>query len=566
MTDIIARFQDLPEYDEVIPVSTIVQYQGNQTYAPVLLCKGNSAVLVEADNNPVTTERLLQVKGVLENSGKHLNARITALRALVKELNHPDESRAAADTTETQMTDMEVWFDRMVKDGIEMNASDMHITVTPRQSKVEFRVDGDLRLYDKFPRSRLEALCRTIYNAMAQADTKETSFDDKSMQAGQIVRMIDDTEVMIRYQSMTNYPSGFDVTLRLLPIRQDASYLTLEQLGFSNEQAEALKLALAAKRGAIIVAGETGSGKSTTLKNLIQRYIKRHEGRRKVRTIEDPVEYVIPGANQTSVTRGGSRAVTDDEENPFNAAIRASMRGDPDLIMIGEVRDEESASLLERQVQSGHKVMTTVHTGSAIAIVSRLTTIGFDRRSLATPETLSAILHQTLVPVLCPHCKRPYTDAKDTLSDEQRESMERLVKIVPKPETVIQQVYVANPGGCDQCGGTGIKGRTVCAEVILPDATMLEYIAIGEDAKAYRHWLERDDPVYGKGRTRYDHALSKIMDGTVSPFHAEDHMDDFRLWHLSYYAKKHDAAAKDRHQPRKRSGAKAHHNTQGPKH
>ncbi len=249
MNEVVARFQDLPPYTEIALANNLL---GNlskidQEHEPVLLYNNDEATLVESDSYPMSSEQVLQLRGVLQGEGKKLVGRVLALQSLVHELNHPQTQEDEELEAEHELTSMELWFDRLIADGIEAGASDVHITVTPRQSKVEFRVHGDLRLYDAFPRARLESLCRTVYNAMAQADTKETSFDEKTMQAGQIVRMIGNIEVMVRYQSMTNYPSEFDITLRLLPISQDAGYLELEELGFSGEQIEGLELALAAK-------------------------------------------------------------------------------------------------------------------------------------------------------------------------------------------------------------------------------------------------------------------------------------------------------------------------------
>ncbi|WP_419620664.1 GspE/PulE family protein [Thiolapillus sp.] len=525
---VIQYYRELPEHEDVVVIRQISEKL--LTHA-ALLRNGTLLFLLESHRQQLTSNEVLAIKGWARDKGFMIVGRMRVTKEIIDDLNNERREQEREGEPDREMTGMEQWFDQLVKVGLKKGASDMHVTVTPRASKIEYRVHGSLALHDKYPEDKLKALCRTVYNSMAEGDTKDTIFDEKNEQSAQIVRRIGNTEVMLRYQSMTNYPSGFDVTLRLLPINRDAEYVPLEKLGYAASHVRVLELATSKKSGAIIIAGETGSGKSTTLQNMIKAYIKVTGGRKKVRTIEDPVEYVIPGAAQTSVTRRRGADNDKGAPNPFNAAIRASMRADPDLIMVGEVRDEESASLLEKQIQSGHKVMTTVHASSAIGIIARLVTIGFKRETLASPNTISALVHQTLVPTLCPHCKVPIREGKKRgLISESL--WERVATVVPDEEfeVAMEQMHVENPEGCERCDHMGINGRTVCAEVIYPDKKMLEYIARGEDMAAENHWRSNSaDELAGYGRTAFDHALLKMMQGIVSPTHVEEMFGNLNL-------------------------------------
>ena len=228
--------------------------------------------------------------------------------------------------------------------------------------------------------------------------------------------------------------------LRLLD--KDSARFTLETLGMSAPQLADLRRALAQPNGVVLVTGPTGAGKTTTLYaglNLL------NDQTRNILTVEDPVEYAVEGVGQTQVNAKVGMT--------FAAGLRAILRQDPDVVMVGEIRDRETAEIAVQASLTGHLVLSTVHTNSAVAAIARLRDMGVESYLLAT--TLSAIVAQRLVRRLCPSCKEPHAaDAAEL----------RLVEAAPG-----SSVTLYRPVGCHACGGTGYHGRRGVYELVIVD-------------------------------------------------------------------------------------------------
>jgi type II secretory ATPase GspE/PulE/Tfp pilus assembly ATPase PilB-like protein len=314
--------------------------------------------------------------------------------------------------------------------------------------------------------------------------------------------------------------SPVKVVLRLIKMDKAsaAKILSFEELGYTKDHAASFRDMINKPVGVIIVAGETGSGKSTTLANAIRGVIKDNSRNGvpeiSVYTLEEPVETLIPGADQVPVSGKGAMA----------KAMRNVLRLDPDVIMVGEVRDQETAELMATAVQSGHKVLTTVHTSSALEVPGRL--IGQQLRLpldlIASPNFIAGLIFQRLLPVLCGHCKRPLqaTDLAHSGELRERELYERLKRVGADEGNTL----FTRGAGCPRCGNTGYKGRTVCAEVVLPDNTMLKHWAHGNLFDAIEYWRstqEPNNPDSSQGRTALEHALTKMMAGKICPHDVE---------------------------------------------
>jgi len=190
--------------------------------------------------------------------------------------------------------------------------------------------------------------------------------------------------------------------------------------------------------------------------------------------VEDPPEYPIPGAIQTPVA---NVSTAEERSAAFQAAIKAAMRLDPDVIMIGEIRDTPSASLALQAAMTGHQVWTTLHANNSIAIVDRLIDLGVPAEILCDPAIVSGLVSQRLVKTLCPHCKVSLKNAIGSLSI--REEYERIAKYID-----LESVYIKGEG-CDKCSGSGLLGRTVVSEVILPDNKIMEFFACAQQIFCY---------------------------------------------------------------------------------
>ncbi len=300
------------------------------------------------------------------------------------------------------------------KDG----ASDIHIEPYERSSSVRFRVDGTLREVVQ-PNRALHAALISRLKIMAELDIAEKRLP----QDGRISLRIGGRAIDVRVSTLPS-AHGERAVLRLLD--KTESKFTLEGLGMSGDVLQAFSTLVRQPHGIVLVTGPTGSGKTTTLYASLGRI---DTGTTNVLTVEDPIEYELPGIGQTQV-------------NPkidltFAKALRAILRQDPDVIMIGEIRDFETAQIAIQASLTGHLVLATVHTNDAVSSVTRLIDMGVEPYLLSS--SLLGVLAQRLVRKLCPHCKRA--------DDRGR----------------------WHPVGCTQCGMTGYKGRTGVYELMVAD-------------------------------------------------------------------------------------------------
>jgi type II secretory ATPase GspE/PulE/Tfp pilus assembly ATPase PilB-like protein len=285
----------------------------------------------------------------------------------------------------------------------------------------------------------------------------------------------------------------------------------LHRLGYTDDHGHTVNFMRSRPTGINVVSGPTGSGKSTTLKHILESvHIERPD--LNILSVEDPPEYPIEGVAQLPVTN----ADTDEERKAaFGAAIRAALRMDPDIILIGEIRDAESAKLAIRAAMTGHQVWTTLHANSGFNIFNRLADIlsdGGEGNPLAILSDITVttgLVFQRLAKVLCDHCKKPL------VGNESRVDAHLLKRIDRALET--REGVCIKGDGCTDCMGTGVSGRTVLAEVIATDPEMLKILKDEGIDEARRYWLDKQS-----GQTALAHGLEKISQGIVDPAQAEE--------------------------------------------
>jgi type II secretory ATPase GspE/PulE/Tfp pilus assembly ATPase PilB-like protein len=379
-------------------------------------------------------------------------------------------------------------------------ASDIHIRVKKHATEIYFRVHNDLVRTSDQTREYGERLLATMYGAMASVS--DSSYKPTERQDASISDR-DKLPAMLYGVRIATAPTsdGNVMVLRLL-YNDAGDNIDLRPLGFNDTQAELLQRLKEQPIGMNIISGPTGSGKSTTLQRILSGEILEADGKLHVLTVEDPVEYPIEGAVQTAITNAGNE---EERSRLFSAAIANAMRLDPDTIMIGEMRDSASAQNAIRASMTGHQVWTTVHANSALAIVDRLTDLGLPMSLVADHTVVTGLISQRLVKVLCPHCKKH-------LAQHQHEVPEAMLKRIKQAVyNDLANVCIAGPG-CKHCQDQGTIGRTVVAEVILPDAQLFEYIRAGEKRKAAQYWQQEMG-----GKTILEHAIEKIAAGIIDP-------------------------------------------------
>ena len=348
---------------------------------------------------------------------------------------------------------------QMMQRAVDSRASDIHVEPFEHTFKIRNRIDGVLRDEPSPPREIAPAVISRI-KIMADLDIAERRLP----QDGRINVRVQGQELDVRISTVpTMY--GESVVMRLL--QRDSVTLDFDSLGFTPEQRTRLQQELSMSHGMIIVTGPTGSGKTTTLYTALNSL---NTEQRKVITVEDPVEYNLEGINQIQVNASIGL--------DFASALRSIVRQDPDVIMVGEMRDLETARICVQSALTGHLVLSTLHTNDAAGSVTRLLEMGTEDYLLNS--TLNVVLAQRLVRLLCQHCKQPY-EAEARIIEEFD-----LHRILPAGQSLNLHKAV----GCEHCANTGYRGRVGIIEILTVSdkicSLILRHASAGEIEAAAR--------------------------------------------------------------------------------
>ena len=360
---------------------------------------------------------------------------------------------------------------QIIANAIDQRASDIHVEPFENELRIRYRIDGQLAEQAPVPRRAAAAIVSRL-KLMAGLDIAERRLP----QDGRIKLPVRGKDIDFRVAASPTL-HGESIALRIL----DRSGISLDfaALGLASGPLAILNRLLDRPNGIILVTGPTGSGKTTTLYAALERL---NLPTRKIITVEDPVEYQIHGINQIQVKP--------DIGLDFANVLRSTLRHDPDIIMIGEIRDLETARIAVQAALTGHLVLSTTHTNSAAATVTRLMDLGVADFLIAA--SLNAVIAQRLVRVLCPHCRKPQALTEAVASEAG------LSAIAPGPHTVFL------PRGCPACLGTGYRGRTGLFEVLEIDEPMRTRL-LGH----------RGQPEEGR-QTLLADGLRKVLDGVTS--------------------------------------------------
>lgn len=387
----------------------------------------------------------------------------------------------------------------LVREATVLRASDVHIIVKEEMTQVLMRVDGVLRTLREMHGSEGMRVCATIYQSMC--DVAEPTF--KPMQAqrarmkGEFLSSVNLSGGRINTRPLSR---GMLMVIRLLYRDAPGAEKSFEELGYLPGQIQLVEQLLEGRYGIVLLSGPTGSGKSTTLKAAMQQIMKTSQGIHLL-TLEDPPEYDIDGANQSPVT--GDRSDVGDVEQQWANAIADAMRLDPDVIMIGEVRDSVTARMAFRAAMTGHLIWTTIHANDALAILPRLRDEGVHDSLLLDPLLLTGLINQQLVQILCPDCKVPLSKSPDEVPPRL---MQRLEKYSDPSRVFLKGA------GCPTCRMMGSKGRTVVAEVISNSQGLMNAFSKGGHHGALEYWVAEMG-----GQRKVDVLLEKINAGIVDP-------------------------------------------------
>ncbi|MEM9670594.1 MAG: type II secretion system ATPase GspE [Pseudomonadota bacterium] len=380
----------------------------------------------------------------------------------------------------------------LLYEAINRGASDIHIEPNEDELSIRYRIDGVLTKILS-PSRRLATPLVSRIKVMARLDIAERRIP----QDGRISITVGGRAVDVRVSTL---PSRFGERVVLRILDQARAYMSLEELGMPSGTLERFRGALAEPNGVILVTGPTGSGKTTTLYSGLAML---NDGQRSILTIEDPIEYGLDGIGQTQVN--------DKVGMTFAAGLRAILRQDPDVVMVGEVRDIETARIAARASLAGRLVLSTVHTNSAASAITRLRDMGIESYLLSS--TLRAVLAQRLVRRLCKNCKEAYTPDASECSAAGLDYG--------------SDVNFFRPVGCGSCGRTGYLGRVGIYELMIVDRTIRDLVHDDADERT----LEKH--AFAEHDTLFESGLSRVLSGEtsfeevvrVSRRHGEDDAD-----------------------------------------
>ncbi|MCK4648113.1 Flp pilus assembly complex ATPase component TadA [bacterium] len=369
--------------------------------------------------------------------------------------------------------------DQLISDAVASEASDIHLEPQEDSFYCRFRIDGILHEVPPPPRELRLAIVSRV-KIMANMDIAQSRLP----QDGRIQTKVRNRKIDLR---VATFPTiyGEHISIRILD--KTKGILGLEELGFAPDILKKFKEIIHKPYGIILVVGPTGCGKTTTLYAILNII---SDLKKNILTLEDPVEYTIPRIHQTQINVKAGLT--------FTTGLRSMVRLDPDIIMIGEIRDKETANIAIHSALTGHLVFSTLHTNDTPSAITRLIDIGVEPYLVAS--SLTGVLAQRLVRRLCPKCKKEYQPTEETLS-----------VVTPQPSTR-RGVRFYKESGCRDCHNTGYKGRIGIFELLIPDNGLRELIL----KKTPTHQLRAASQKAGM-KTLAEDGFQKVIQGITSP-------------------------------------------------
>jgi len=409
---------------------------------------GRNSVSI-ATANPLNNEAIAEVEARLHKRASISIAAEGALLALLDKLETPDSLTGEAVDHVADVVDS------ILLSAIRDNASDIHIEPMPEHMRIRFRMDGVLIHKMDMPHELARRVTARI-KVLAEMDISDT----RRHQDGRFTREIGNAPADYR---ISTYVTLFGENMVLRILRSAGGLRHIDQIHMSGGLLERFKHeALDAPTGVILITGPTGSGKTTTLYAAID-YLNRPTT--KIITVEDPVEYIVPGIMQCSVAKEAGRS--------FEASLKSVVRQDPDIIVIGEIRDLQTAQVAVQAALTGHKVLSTFHTEDSIGGLLRLIDMGVE--TFLISSTVISILAQRLIRTICPDCRQSYMPDK------------RIASLIGIDGDILRSHIFYRGTGCGSCYGTGYHGRTAMHELLVLNEDVRDAILARKTSHEVRH-------------------------------------------------------------------------------
>ena len=503
------------------------------TRVPITFARAHKIIVTNEDDfsvyvlvgDPFDTAALDEVRILF---GKQVEASVASAEAIENAINRVYEREAGGgelESDEGQVDENEVaggdildsddeapvirWVNSLFLQAMKERASDIHIEPEEKEVIVRYRIDGELYVARRAPRAFMNSIVGRI-----KIESALNIAEKRLPQDGRITKKIAGKSFDIRVSTIPTSRHYERIVMRLL--NKSSVLLDLPDLGFSARDYALMDSLIHRPDGIILVTGPTGSGKTTTLYACLNRI---NQPNINILTAEDPVEYELNGIHQVHVNAKIGLS--------FASALRAFLRQDPDVVMVGEIRDKETSEIAINASLTGHLVLSTIHTNDAAGAFTRMIDMGVEPFLLRS--SVIGVLAQRLVRVLCPHCKEPYeaspTDLDELGLTEERCASRRRRQLITNtryyPRNVASEdplenypgpyVTIYRPKGCDKCAQTGFMGRRGIYELLMMDDTVGPLVLKGADAQT----MKRGAMEQGMDSLRDDGAR-KVLSGLTS--------------------------------------------------
>ncbi len=453
---------------------------------------------------------------VVIDKARRLGLRLTEVKELktnlIEQVYVGVEPKKASVNWKSLDLDRQKSLARIISEASQLGASDVHIRVLDSHTEVKVRVNGRMRELGNEPASDGQEMIRA---AFAVSSGQGASGTDSTFQQGAMFQksgLLPDNVEMLRLQYTPTSDQRGALVMRLKYVGKNTD-TDVDSLGYSQQQSIDLKNMRLKTNGMYIFAGKVSSGKTTTLQRCLNAMYLDKKKEISIYAAEDPKELELLGAIQAQITAGQSA------NDAFKMAMKAALRSDPNVIVLGEIRSEELTSMAVEAAKTGHALWSTVHAGSALGILNRLINLGADREDLKDPRTVGGLIYQRLIGVLCQNCKITLPTAVQ--SDQVEEDLAlRLVKLTAQNP---HEIFCRGPG-CSSCF-MGLSGRTVVAETIRPDARLLETYMDSSRIEAERYWIKPKEEGGLGGAPVMHHALVKVGAGIVDINEVQEEVD-----------------------------------------
>lgn len=427
------------DYTEFLPRDVVI----NNKAFPFAI---DGTTVKVAFSDPLDEKAVNEVKLLLVNKGFQMDKYFTLYSMIMEQIQ--DVKNVQNNYVDTKEKDTTVLVDNIILTAINQRASDIHIEPLEKKLRIRYRIDGEMVEISELPKSRQGVLTGRLKSIANMHQEITTDQDGR-------INSYDNYSIRVSTQKNIN---GEKFVLRLL--KKNADIRSLKDLGYLADD-ELLRTTFDKKNGIILLCAPTGEGKTTTLYSILDYLNKPNIN---IVTIENPVEIRMAGVNQVEISH----------ENSFASSLRTVLRQDPNIILVGEIRDKETAQTAVESGQTGHLVLTTIHTVNAIEAITRIRKMGISDYDVAS--TLVTVVSQRLIRRLCNKCKRPHN-----ITDEEKKYIERVEKVTGY-KFDLSKAKMYEPVGCEECSDLGYYERVGAFETLYIDDYLQEMISSGKSS------------------------------------------------------------------------------------